>query len=312
MLRKIRPLLGPILGLILFAAATWILLDKLQEITWEEFREGITGVPPTSIVLAVLMIALNYALLITYDILALRSVGAALPVRKIALVGFLGYALGNNLGTLVAGTPLRFRLYTAWGLETKQIMAIIAYLGITFWTGVFWLGGLVLLFVPIPVPQELRLPITPQTLGGILLSCGIIYALLCARWKGSIPAGGIPLRLPNLEMMILQTSVAALDLTVSAIALYLVLPGSSVVPFATVLAAYLIGITASLVTQVPGGLVVLELILLNLLAKDVGNAVSGSLLIFRLLYYVIPLIVAIILLGAYEGLRTRQVRHRPE
>jgi uncharacterized membrane protein YbhN (UPF0104 family) len=100
--------------------------------------------------------------------------------------------------------------------------------------------------------------------------------------------------------MLAQTAIAAVDLLISATALYLVLPGNSVVPFALVLAAYLVGIAISLMTQVPGGLGVLELILLTLLKGSVGDSVLASVLIFRFLYYIFPLFLGMVLLVAHE------------
>ena len=304
-LRRLRAALGPLLGLVLFSAAIVLLVRDLQKIEWADFVEGVTGVPWLYLALAALLIGLNYFLLITYDMLALRYVKRSLPVRRVALVGFLGYALGNNLGTLVAATPLRFRLYTQWGIPPKQIMAIVILLGLTFWSGICWLAGTVLLFVDVPLPEEVSLPVSTRTFGGILLTVGLVYAGICLWWRRPLPIGGLKLQPPHIELMTLQTSVAALDLTISATALYLVLPSESVVAFQLVLAAYLLGITASLVTQVPGGLGVLEVILLKLLAGSAGNAVIGSLLIFRLLYYVAPLLIALLILAVYESTRMR-------
>ena len=100
--------------------------------------------------------------------------------------------------------------------------------------------------------------------------------------------------------MAVQTSVAAVDLLISATALYLVLPGDAIVPFAIVLAAYLVGIAASLLSQIPGGLGVLEVILLTLLRESVGESVIASVLIFRMLYYILPLMFGMVTLVAHE------------
>jgi uncharacterized membrane protein YbhN (UPF0104 family) len=100
--------------------------------------------------------------------------------------------------------------------------------------------------------------------------------------------------------MAVQASVAAIDLLISATALYLVLPTAATVPFAMVLGAYLVGISVSLLTQVPGGLGVLDLILLTLLKGTVGDSVLASVLIFRLLYYILPLLVGMVVLAAHE------------
>jgi glycosyltransferase 2 family protein len=303
---RLRAAAAPLLATFLFGAAIYLLVREAQETSWEEFMAGLTGVPPLYLACAALLVTLNYLLLMTYDLLALRYVRRSLPLRRVALIGFLGYALGNNLGAILAAIPLRFRFYRSWGLSASQVLAIIGFLGLTFWSGVCWLGGPVLIWVEIPLPPGVRLPIRTQTLGAILLGVGVLYALCCATWRRPLPIGGLQLRPPEPSLMALQTSVAALDLTVSATALYLILPAEAVVPFALVLAAYVVGIAVSLLSQIPGGLVVLELILMTLLRSSVGAAVMGSVLVFRLMYYVIPLILAALLLGWVEWRQRRQ------
>ncbi len=289
-----------------------MLIHEAQTITWEEFMAGLTGVPPLYLVFAAFLIALNYGLLITYDLLALRYLCRSLPLRRVALVSFLGYSLGNNLGTLLAATPIRFRFYSRWGLSPSQIVVMISILGLTFWSGLWFLGGAVLVWVPVELPEEIQLPFGTRTLGVILLSLAIGYAIVCFAWRKPWPIGELHLRPPEPGLMSVQASVAAVDLLISATALYLVLPGDAVVPFAVVLAAYLVGIAVSLLTQVPGGLGVLELILLTLLKESVGESVLASILIFRLLYYVLPLLFGMVTLVAHEiyggAVEARQVR----
>ena len=59
-------------------------------------------------------------------------------------------------------------------------------------------------------------------------------------------------------------------------------------------------IATSLLTQVPGGLGVLEVVLLSLLKGTVGDSVLASVLIFRLIYYVMPLLFGMVALVAHE------------
>jgi uncharacterized membrane protein YbhN (UPF0104 family) len=298
--RKIRAIAGPVLAAVLFTLAVRLLVHEARSITWDEFMAGLTGVPPLYLLFAALLIALNYGLLISYDLLALRYLCRSLPLRRVALVSFLGYSLGNNLGTLLAATPIRFRFYTRWGLTPSQILVLISILGLTFWSGLWFLGGTVLVWVPIELPSEVQLPFGTQTLGVILLSLAIGYLIVCFTWRKPWPIGELHLRPPEPGLMSVQASVAAVDLLISATALYLVLPGDTMVPFATVLAAYLVGIAVSLITQVPGGLGVLELVLLTLLKDSVGESVLASILIFRVLYYILPLMFGMITLAAHE------------
>lgn len=299
-MQKLRAVAGPALAGVLFLLAIRLLVNEAQSITWEEFMAGLTGVPPIYLAFAALLIALNYGLLISYDLLALRYLCRSLPLRRVAMVSFLGYSLGNNLGTLLAATPIRFRFYTRWGLSPSQIVVMISILGLTFWSGLWFLGGTVLVLVPVDLPDQVSLPFGTRTLGIILLSLAIGYLMVCFLWRKPWPIGQLHLRPPEPGLMAVQASVAAVDLLISATALYLVLPGDSVVPFAIVLAAYLVGIAVSMLTQVPGGLGVLELILLTLLKDSVGESVLASVLIFRLLYYIFPLLFGMLTLVAHE------------
>lgn len=299
-MQKLRAVAGPALAGVLFLLAIRLLVNEAQSITWEEFMAGLTGVPPIYLAFAALLIALNYGLLISYDLLALRYLCRSLPLRRVAMVSFLGYSLGNNLGTLLAATPIRFRFYTRWGLSPSQIVVMISILGLTFWSGLWFLGGTVLVLVPVDLPDQVSLPFGTRTLGIILLSLAIGYLIVCFLWRKPWPIGQLHLRPPEPGLMAVQASVAAVDLLISATALYLVLPGDSVVPFAIVLAAYLVGIAVSMLTQVPGGLGVLELILLTLLKDSVGESVLASVLIFRLLYYIFPLLFGMLTLVAHE------------
>lgn len=297
---SLRRIAGPLFAAVLFALAVRLLIREAKEISWETFVAGWTGVPPISLAIAACLVALNYGMLISYDLLGLRYLRKSLPLRRVALVGFLGYSLGNNLGSLLAAAPIRFRLYGRWGIPPHLVLALISILGLTFWSGVTLLGGIVLVVSPIPLPPEIDLPFGTRTLGIILLAIALGYLLVCVVWRQPWPVGNLRLRPPTPGLMAVQASVASVDLMVSATALYLVLPAESLVPYGLVLAAYLVGIAVSMITQVPGGLGVLELILLKLLRGVAGDAVLASLLIFRLLYYVIPLLVGMTLLSAYE------------
>ena len=300
--RKLRKIAGPALAAVLFGLAMQLLVDEVRSgsITWDKFMAGLTGVSPLYLGFAAFLIALNYGLLISYDLLALRYLVRSLPLRKVALVSFLGYSLGNNLGTFLAATPIRFRFYSRWGLTSSQIVVMVSILGLTFWSGLWFLGGVVLVWVPVDLPSNIDLPFGTRTLGAILLSLAIGYLIVCFTWRKPWPIGELHLRPPEPGLMFVQASVAAVDLLISATALYLVLPDGAIVPFATVLAAYLVGIAVSLISQVPGGLGVLEAILLLLLKESVGDSVLASVLIFRMLYYIVPLMFGMIVLVGHE------------
>ena len=297
----LRKLAGPLLACVLFGMAVWLLYGKVKDITWDEFMAGLTGVPPAQIAIAAILIAMNYVLLMTYDLLALRYIAKSIPLRRVALVSISGFSLGNNLGTLVAGAPIRFRFYSMWGLRPTQIVALISILGLTFWSGWWFLGGMVLIWVPLQIPPDVWLPVSTRAIGWFLLGLGLTYASVCFLWRKPWPIGKLHLRPPTPGLMFAQATVAAVDLLISSTALYLVLPVDAAVPFAQVLAAFMLAIGVAMMSQVPGGLGVLEAILLTLLEESVGKAeVLASVLMFRVLYYWLPLLCGMTCMAGFE------------
>lgn len=292
--------MGPAFAIVLFGLAIRLLWREAQEVTWDDFRGGLVGVEPLYLGIAMFLVALNYGMLACYDILALRYVVKSLPLRRVMLVSFLGFSLGNNLGSLLAATPLRFRYYRQYGLTNRQLMALMSMLALTFWSGLAWLGGVVLLICPIDLPDHIQLPVGTRTLGAILLVIAVVYTLICLVWRKPWPIGKLHLRPPAPGLAIVQASVGAVDLIISAMVLYLCMPSDANVPFPIVLAAFLVAITISIITQVPGGLGVLELILFALLKDTVGTPVLAAVLIFRVVYFIIPLIFGMITLVGHE------------
>lgn len=57
MLRRIRAIAGPVLGLLLFSAAIVLLVREARETSWEDFVAGATGASPLYLALAAVLVA---------------------------------------------------------------------------------------------------------------------------------------------------------------------------------------------------------------------------------------------------------------
>jgi glycosyltransferase 2 family protein len=308
MLQRLRTIAGPALAIVLFSAALYVLYGEVRRVTWEQFVSSIEGIPPVNLALAAGIVALNYAVLCSYDLLALRYLQRHVPFKDAVRTAFVGYALGNNLGSVIAGGSVRWRLYTSSGLTRSEIGLLLLFLGLTFWVGAGAIGGAMLVSVPLPLPSSLNLPFGTRTIGVLLMLIPLIYLIACAIPKrNKSPDRPAKTFKPTFGMGVLQIVLAALDLTLTATALYLVLPQDVPVPYAQVLAAFLLAMTVSLLCQVPGGLGVLEVILLKLLDLPGASTLLGPLLIFRVLYHWLPLVPALILLVAHELRRPKAV-----
>ena len=221
---------GRLLVLLVFLAAAWLLYDRLKEYTFGQIREAIAVMPTWHIVAASLLTVLNYVILVGYDWLAVRWVGEKnLPLRKIALASFAGYAFSYNFGATLFGTLIRYRLYSAWGVPLLKIVKLLVILGLTFWFGVFALAGVVFVVAPFSIPaglNQVKLPFAHTFWVGVallLITLGYVgfdavyyrRPLRFFRWRVSLP----PVRLT-----LYQIAIACGDLLVAAAILYTLLP----------------------------------------------------------------------------------------
>ena len=139
--KKYLPILGKLLVLFICALACWLLYDKLKRYSMEEIIDSILHIRHRQLVLAVGLVVLNYAILVGYDWLAVRAIHRRLPFPRVCLVSFAGSAVSYNLGALLGGTTVRYRLYSAWGFHPIDIVRLVLMLAVTFWIGALGLAG---------------------------------------------------------------------------------------------------------------------------------------------------------------------------
>jgi uncharacterized membrane protein YbhN (UPF0104 family) len=279
---------------------------KALGITWEGVSEAIGNVSPWSILLAVGITLANFALLTGYDLIAVRYLRKQLPMRQVMMGAIIGYALSNVLGWLIGGNAVRYRLYSRWGFSLVEFIAFISILSVTFWLGLFLLAGVAFVALPINLPPrfEEELPVSPQSLGWILLMLVAAYLLATAlvrkpiRWKGN------QLYLPPFRLSLMQLLVSAGDFALASSVLYVLLPsgvrGLEEVNFWTILVAYLAAMIVVVSVHIPGGIGILEVIVLYMMPDSAGLQVTAALILFRIIYYFIPAIIAMLMFLAIE------------
>ncbi|MDD5224693.1 MAG: bifunctional lysylphosphatidylglycerol flippase/synthetase MprF [bacterium] len=300
---RLLPALGSLLGLFLFAAALWVLHHELKSHHLHEILQHLKALPERSLILALLLTVFNYLVMTGYDVLGLRYIKHELAYRKIALASFIGYSFSNNIGlSMLAGSSVRYRLYSSWGLSTLEIAQVIGFCTLTLWLGLLSLGGVVFLLEPLAVPRALHLPFDSiRALGVIFLVVVGSYFILTIFRKRSFKIRDWEISLPSLRLFLPQTAIAILDWALAGSVLYVLLPGSPGLSYPGFLGVFLLAQTAGLLSQVPGGLGVFETVVILLLSPALpASQVLGSLLAYRGIYYLLPLLVATILLGIQE------------
>ncbi|HEX2309577.1 MAG TPA: hypothetical protein VHH91_02570, partial [Vicinamibacterales bacterium] len=148
-MRRFWAWLSPFLGLLLFAAALWVLNREVRHLSLHGLSEAIRNLPRSGVALAFVFTILNYVILTGYDQLAFVYIGRTISRWQVAMASFVGYAIANNVGfALLSGTSARYRFYSRWGLSGGDISRVVVFYSGTFWLGLIVLGSWSLLFSP--------------------------------------------------------------------------------------------------------------------------------------------------------------------
>lgn len=301
--------LPPLIGLLLFGAALWILHHELKSFQYDDVLNSLREIPGRQLTLGFVLTAANYGVLTGYDSLAFRYIRHPLPYLRIALASFIGYALSHNLGNaLITGGSVRYRLYSSWGLSATEITRVVAFCIGTFWLGFFVLGGVVLLTEPPEILHRLHTPFTNlRPAGALALMLVVAYLLLCVFKIPPLKIRGLEFTLPSSKISVIQVGLSCLDWSLAGSVFYILLPHSDALSYPVVLGIFMFSQMGGLISQIPGGLGVLESVAMLLLSPFLpASAILGSLLVYRGIYYLLPLLISVVLLGVYELLQRRE------
>jgi phosphatidylglycerol lysyltransferase len=308
-LKRIAPFLKPLLILALFAVALRVLQDTLAHYRYRDVIRYLDALPIDQILLAAALTLLGYLVMTGYDTLAFRYIRHPLPYFKIALASFIGYAFNNNAGfSGLVGGSLRYRLYNAWRLTAVEIAKVIAFCTVSFWLGFVLLGGIFFLTTPPDIPPSIHIPFASiRLLGIILLLPAIGYMLWIAIRREPVRIKQWEFELPSAGLFVAQLTTSCLDWIIAASVLYILLPDSLPLTFSRFLGIFLLAQIAGVASNVPGGIGIFEAIILVFLAPFFSaSAILGALVAFRVIYYLLPLLVAILLLATHEIVEKRE------
>jgi len=293
--------LTPLLGVALFAFALRLLHHELRNYHYADLVRVLRDLPRGPLWLAVALTAASYAVFTLYDALGVHYVRRKLSYGRIAVASLVGYGVSMALGfPLLTGAPLRYRMYSRWGLSAGEIARIIAFYSTTFWLGSLAVGGVALLVDPPPLPPQLGIdPAWVRPLGGLLL--GLLVAYLALAGLGTqMSVRGFRLEMPSLPVAVAQVLSSALDWILAAAVLYVLLPAGSI-SFGAFFTIFVVGQFAGHTSHVPGGVGVFDSIALVFLTPTIPTPdVLAALFAWRAIYYLLPLLAAVIALAVHE------------
>jgi len=304
----------PLLSILLLGAALFILYRELQHYRFHDVLQQLEVLPRSRLMLALLLTALSYGALTGYDTLAFRYVRHPLPYRRIAFSSFLSYVFSHNIGlSIFGGSAVRYRLLSAWGLSTFDIAKIVLFCILTFWLGFFALGGLALIVDPIPLPGSMSLPVGDLRLAGVAFLFVVAAYVLWSATGKSARLRGVELPVPPLRLALSQVVISSIDWLLAAGALYVLLPEAPGLSFARFVGIFVLTTMVAFATHVPAALGVFETAMVVMLRPYLGaDVVLGSVLAYRIVYYLLPLLFGLGLLGTHAALSRRHVLLRAQ
>jgi glycosyltransferase 2 family protein len=295
--------LGLAASLLIIAGALTIFVRTLAHIDPNKFKAAIAGTGGDQILLAFAFTTLSYLALTGYDGLALRHLGIKVPYRLTAVASFTSYAFSFTLGfPLVTGAAVRYWIYGPAGLSAGKIAGLTAVAGVTFWLGMGLVVGVGFLSASDPIADIDHFhPLANRLIGVGAIGAVIAYLVwvsLMRRRNASV----LGLRLPGPRLTLGQMALGVIDICSAAAALYVLLPRDNRFGFPTFATLYSLASMLGIASHAPGGLGVFEATILQGVGGD-EDAVLASLLLFRGVYYVVPFIAAMAMLGGVEAVR---------
>ncbi|MES2491047.1 MAG: bifunctional lysylphosphatidylglycerol flippase/synthetase MprF, partial [Pseudomonadota bacterium] len=304
LIQRYKAWLMPAVTLLIFSVAAFVLHRSLSHLRWADVVEELARTPSHHIWLAALCAFGSYAMLTIYDLLSLRIIGKKLPLWRVIETSFTAYAVGHSVGlSSISGGSVRLRQYSADGLKAMEIAAVIALCSLTFTLGVATLLGLSLLLEgeQAQTVLHIKLPVA-HWLGAMVLFVVAIYLLITAVRQRPLTIGGQAFKLPSIHFSAAQLITSCIDLSFAAAALYFLLPDQLGLSFPAFVGIYVLALAAGVASNVPGGLGVFEGVLLLMLPDVPKDKLLGAVLLYRLIYYIVPFMLgmALLLWGEWE------------
>ncbi|MBL8589194.1 MAG: UPF0104 family protein [Methylobacteriaceae bacterium] len=303
--RRMIRIAGIVASILLFAASLLVLGRTLATISFADLRAAVRATSAEQVALATAFTIGSYLALTGYDTLALRHLGQRIHYRIAALGSFTSFAISFMLGfPLVTGGTVRYWIYSRYGLGPGNVARLTVIAGVCFWLGMGLVLGVGLLFQAGDIAELNNFKVwLNMLLGAGVLGAVLAYMAWVAPGRRRLTLQGFRLEMPGLAVTTGQTVLGVIDVCMGAAVLYVLLPEGHGVDFLSFAAVYAFACILGIASHAPGGIGVFEATMLKAIPAPSQEAMLASLLLYRILYYVAPFILALALLGANEALR---------
>jgi uncharacterized membrane protein YbhN (UPF0104 family) len=290
-------------SLTIITIAVLTLVKMLAGIDFAAVIDAIHKKSYARIGLAALCVAAAFFTLTFYDLFALRTIGRRdVPYRIASLASFTSYTIGHNLGaTVFTGGAIRFRIYSEWGLTPIDVAKICFISGLTFWLGNATVLGIGMALYPDAASAMNYLPESLNRLIALaLLASIVIYLVWLAMGQRQLGRNGWMIMLPSAKLTFLQIVIGVVDLGFCALAMYILMPDTPHISYMALAVIFIMATLLGFASHAPGSLGVFDAAMLLALPQFDKAPVVASILIFRLLYFVMPFAISLTVMGSRE------------
>lgn len=294
---------GLALSVTIIVVAVVVLYRILRDIDLDELYDALQATPWRQLIVAGLFVAAGYLTLTLYDLFALRTIGRNdVPYRVAALAGFTSYSIGHNVGASVfSGGAVRYRIYSAWGMNVVDVAKICFIAGLTFWLGNATVLGLGIAHAPQAARAIDQLPLwLNRAIALFVLAVLAAYVIWVWIKPRAIGRDGWQVTLPGGPLTLLQIGIGIVDLACCSAAMYMLVPDEPNLGFVTVAVIFVTATLLGFASHAPGGLGVFDAAMMVALWQFDKEELLAGLLLFRLLYYILPFALSLLILGARE------------
>ncbi|MFZ0501598.1 MAG: bifunctional lysylphosphatidylglycerol flippase/synthetase MprF [Steroidobacteraceae bacterium] len=305
--RGLLPWIGPLAALLVFGAVAYVLHGELARLHFDRVFAHLESIPRRRVLAALGLTAISYWVLSGYDVLALRYLRKRLRYGQILFTSFIACSFGHTLGfAAFTGGAIRFRLYASAGVTAVEVATIAAFASLSIGIGLATLSGISLFLSPAQSAAVLHLGHSLTFLvGALLLTAVVSYALWASLSRSVLEIRGWALRVPGPTIGLPQVGLSVIDLSLAGSVLFWLLPSTAHIGFIPFIGAYAIAVIAGIVSHVPGGIGVFETVMLLILRGVPAESLLGSLLAYRAIYFLVPLLFGAILFVYKELSATR-------
>ncbi|SJZ93396.1 UPF0104 family protein [Consotaella salsifontis] len=272
------------------ALAVYLLARTLGRYSFNELVASVTIFPAGHLAMAGVFAFASYATLTLFDFLAVRYVGRRIPYPKVALASFVALSLGHSIGFAgLSSGAIRYRFYSKFGLSIGDAARVVLFSGITVGLGLAALGGGTILIEPDLAAKVMGLSRSVTVTIGIACLAGCaIFLLLAATVRQRLTLWRWSIEMPTLKLAAAQLVVGTVNFMFAAACLHQALLGVAEIPYLSAATIYVLANAGVVIAHVPGGLGVIEAVVMYLLPE---HQVIGAILVFRFVYFLVPLMI---------------------